>query len=97
MSTIPNQPVRIPMVDPRTGIVTREWLRFFEGLFQRVGGNLGLSTTDVDAGTFAAVQPAYSPVDQYSDISQCAGSAPGESVDISQQGAGCCDLPDITQ
>ena len=84
------------MVDPRSGVVTREWMRFFEGLFSRVGGNLGMSTTDVDAGTFAAMQPAAYP-EQYPDISQCSGSVAGDSADIAQ--SGCCpdQYPDITQ
>ena len=96
-TTLPNQPTRIPIVDPRTGIVTREWARFFEGVFQRVGGARGLSTTDVDAGTFAAVQPNSIAPESHPDIAQYHATGAGDNLDISQAGMGCCELPDITQ
>ena len=45
---------------PLPVIVDMEWMRAFLTIFDRVGGANGLSTTDVDAGSFAAMQPATS-------------------------------------
>jgi len=50
-------PPRVAFTDPRTGMITREWFLFLQGLFIRVGGSTGSSTTDAavsmfeDAGT----------------------------------------------
>lgn len=52
MSTLQFTPPRVPLVDVRTGQITREWLLFFQGVYARVGGPLGSSTTDLDASAF---------------------------------------------
>jgi hypothetical protein len=31
-------PLRVPIVDPRTNLMAREWYLFFQGLWQRTGG-----------------------------------------------------------
>lgn len=40
-------PLTTPMVNPQTGIVTRQWYLLFQAIFQRVGGSLGNGTDDV--------------------------------------------------
>jgi hypothetical protein len=63
MSSPPNittiTPPRVPLVDPRTGIIAREWYRFFLNLFTLTYENTGGSTNDF------ALAPL--PVD-YSDV-----------------------------
>lgn len=38
-------PPRVPLTDPRTGLISREWYRFFLNMFQLVGG--GQNTTSL--------------------------------------------------
>lgn len=45
-------PPRVAFTDPRTGVITREWYLFLQGLFLRVGGATGASTPDVVASLF---------------------------------------------
>ena len=45
-------PPRVALVDPRTGMVAREWYLFFQGVFNRIGGATGESTTDIVASLF---------------------------------------------
>lgn len=52
MAALIAQPARIPLVDPQTGLITREWQRYFAGMYQRVGGAQGDSTTDLSASAF---------------------------------------------
>lgn len=52
MAALIAQPARIPLVDPQTGLITREWQRYFTGLYQRVGGAQGDSTTDLSESAF---------------------------------------------
>jgi hypothetical protein len=55
-------PPRVPMVDPNTGLVSREWFRFFQSLFQLTGSGQNDFTLqdlqlgpDGDAASLAAV------------------------------------------
>lgn len=55
-------PPRVPMVDPNTGLVSREWFRFFESLFRLTGNGQNDFTLqdlqigpDADATSLAAV------------------------------------------
>lgn len=48
MSTLNLQPPRVPIVDPNTGLVTREWYRFFTDSFSRQGGHDAPTNTDLD-------------------------------------------------
>jgi hypothetical protein len=48
MSTLSRQPPRVPMVDPKTGLITREWDRFFNDAFTRLGGFEAPTNTDLD-------------------------------------------------
>jgi hypothetical protein len=45
-------PPRVAFVDPRTGMITREWYLFLQGIFNRVGGANGESTADIIASLF---------------------------------------------
>ena len=45
-------PPRVQLVDPRTGMISREWYLFFQGVFIRVGGANGPSTEDVSGSLF---------------------------------------------
>lgn len=47
MSSVNKQPVRVPLVDPNTGVITREWYRFFEQVFVRVGGDEGQTNNEL--------------------------------------------------
>lgn len=52
MAVLIAQPSRIPLVDPQTGLITREWQRYFTGLYQRAGGAQGDSTADLSESAF---------------------------------------------
>lgn len=60
------QPPRVPLTDPRTGLITREWYAFFQAQYQRVGGSDGASSAELEAAIEAIgagemlVQPASS-------------------------------------
>ena len=45
-------PPRVALVDPRTGMVSREWYLFFQGVFTRIGGADGASSSDIVASLF---------------------------------------------
>lgn len=45
-------PPRVPLTDPRTGVISREWFLFLQGVFERVGGATGPSTTDISVSLF---------------------------------------------
>lgn len=45
-------PPRVALVDPRTGMIAREWYLFFQGLFIRVGGADGMGTSELEASLF---------------------------------------------
>lgn len=40
-------PPRVPLTDPRTGLISREWYRFFQALYQRAGGPSGETPEDI--------------------------------------------------
>ena len=45
-------PPRVPLTDPATGTITREWYLFLQGVFIRIGGSTGASIPDVAASMF---------------------------------------------
>lgn len=45
-------PPRVPLIDSRTGLISREWFLFFQGVFERIGGATGPSTTDISSSLF---------------------------------------------
>lgn len=69
MTTLELVPPRVPLLDQRTGFISREWYRFFSALYLRVGGpeaetpnelsqDMGedAGIEEVRAGLFEAVQ-----------------------------------------
>lgn len=53
MSQLSLQPPRVPLTDPNTGIITREWYRFFSDTFTRIGGTSALTPGEIDAALAA--------------------------------------------
>ena len=45
-------PPRVPLLDTRTGLISREWYLFFQGVFDRIGGANGPSSTDLSVSLF---------------------------------------------
>lgn len=45
-------PPRVPLCDLTTGTITREWYLFLQGVYLRVGGATGESTSELNAGMF---------------------------------------------
>lgn len=45
-------PPRVPLIDPRTNCITREWYLFLQGVFIRIGGSDGASSTDLSTSLF---------------------------------------------
>jgi hypothetical protein len=45
-------PPRVALTDPRTGLISREWYLFFQGVYDRIGGANGASIPDVTASLF---------------------------------------------
>jgi hypothetical protein len=54
MATLGIQQQRIPMTDPRTGFITKEWLKILAGLGGEAAG-AGVAVADVTAALAAAV------------------------------------------
>lgn len=47
MTALRFMPPRVQMVD-KNGMITRQWYLFLQGVFDRIGGAIGPSTTDVE-------------------------------------------------
>lgn len=45
-------PPRVAIIDSRTGLISREWYLFFQGVFDRIGGPLGEGNADLSASMF---------------------------------------------
>ena len=44
-------PQRVPVIDPRTGLMDRSWYRFFQSLFELAGsGQNNVSLSDLQGG-----------------------------------------------
>lgn len=41
-------PLRVPVADPKTGIMAREWYLFFQAMFNRLGGSTGPGNDDLE-------------------------------------------------
>jgi hypothetical protein len=41
-------PLRVPLTDPNTGLMSRPWYLFFQAMFNRVGGTTGASNDDLE-------------------------------------------------
>jgi hypothetical protein len=102
MSTLALPQARIPLGYAMVGgqrvpvEIDIEWMRALTVLVQRAGGTSGLSTTDVDAGGFAAMQPATHDA-YFSDINQSGGQI-GDTASEVLQGFGFDSIaPDVIQ
>ena len=75
-----SQPNRIPLVDPQTGLITREWSRYLSGVYARVGGAQGESTTDLTTSAFddAGIEELKAGVYALADTVQ---SAPMQAIE----------------
>lgn len=51
-------PLRVPFVDPETGIISHPWQLLLQSMFNRIGGTNGLSIDEVIALLAVAVQNA---------------------------------------
>lgn len=77
-------PPRVPLIDQRTGLITREWYLFFQGVFDRIGGANGPSTTDLssslfeDAGSGETNALLFTAEQAFSQIPPMLDSAPVE-------------------
>jgi hypothetical protein len=49
-STIFFAPLRVPVVDQNTGLMSRDWYLFFQAMFLRIGGTNGQSNDDLLQG-----------------------------------------------
>jgi hypothetical protein len=45
-------PPRVQLVNPQTGVISREWYLFFQGVFDRIGGATGPSLPDTYVSLF---------------------------------------------
>lgn len=45
-------PPRVALTDPNTGMISRQWYLFFQGVFNRIGGSGGVSNPDLEASLF---------------------------------------------
>lgn len=54
-------PPRVPLTDPRTGIISREWYLFLQGIFIRTGAEAG-QNSDVIDDSLNAIYAALRPV-----------------------------------
>jgi hypothetical protein len=49
---------RVPLVDPKTGLISREWYRFFNAMYEQLGGGTGAASgtfTTADSKTVTVV------------------------------------------
>lgn len=71
-------PPRVPLIEPKTGLISREWYRFFLGLFQLTSsGSSVLTLDDLQLG----------PVNHESVLEQDAQLPAAESVDTNKDDA----------
>lgn len=69
-------PPRVPLTDPRTGLIAREWYLFFLSLFNQTGGST-ISLEDVQKG------PPAEPVDVAALLGQAQLDTQGDSAVVS--------------
>lgn len=69
-------PPRVPLSDPRTGLIAREWYLFFLSLFNQTGEST-VSLEDVQKG------PPSDPVDVATLLTQTQLDTPGDSAVVS--------------
>lgn len=65
LTRIPSQ--RVNLIDPRTGLMTREWFLFFQNLFELTGGGSN-STTVQDLQTSPLSMPTDTTVQDSNQV-----------------------------
>lgn len=69
-------PPRVALVDPRTGLIAREWYLFLQGIFIRTGAEPGDNSTDINSDlvalttVVAALNAAFSTQRQPTDYAR---------------------------
>jgi hypothetical protein len=48
MSKLTQQPARVPLTDPASGVITREWYRYFTDSFSRMGGTQAMTNLELE-------------------------------------------------
>lgn len=74
-------PPRVPLVDARTGMISREWYRFFFNQFEKVGSSVA-SLEDLQVG------PAFDPVvlaEAQKDISPTSSAQESQIAEMQKQ------------
>ena len=72
-------PPRVPLTDQRTGLISREWYRFFLNIFELVGqGTNNVSLEEIQYG------PPAIPADVYTVDPNAPGNGPTDSPILSQ-------------
>ncbi len=79
-SVTPITPPRVQMVDPRTGMISREWYLFFLSLFQ-TSGESGLSLDDLQKGP-----PPSATSDKLAELTKVVDTLSSFSPDDLQKG-----------
>lgn len=75
-------PPRVPIIDDRTGLMSREWYRFLLNLFTLTGGGSNaVSLQDVQLGPPGADEAALlAALQSYADVTPPAASAPADRL-----------------
>lgn len=95
-------PPRVPLTDPRTGMITREWYLFWQGMFDRVGGADGAGTTDLaaslfeDAGSSETNAMLFALDQSFGQVPATATAPPDEALDSAPQPQQVNTLDSIT-
>lgn len=74
-------PPRVPLVDERTGLISREWYRFFFNQFEKVGSSVA-SLEDLQVG------PAFDPVvlaESQKDVSPTSSAQESQIAEMQKQ------------
>jgi len=91
---MPNSPInitqipalRVPIIDPRTGLISREWYLFFFSLFNLSGsGSNAISLTDLQVGPADSIVSTQQMI--VDTALQALGVEPNESDWVSAQGS----------
>jgi hypothetical protein len=81
-------PPRVPLTDPRTGLISREWYLFLLSLFNQTGGSV-VSLEDVQKG------PPSQDVDLTGLLAQASLNAESSSALLSQYATLASDVQDL--
>jgi hypothetical protein len=86
-------PPRVPLVDERTGLISREWYRFFFNQFEKIGGSnasledLQLAPLASEPIVFAETQKDVSPTSSAQESQIAEQQKQIQAAELSSQGA----------